>query len=124
MLYVFSVVLSTAGCHSVLHSLACDDSVTTTASSPRKAYSALAIQEDCGATEHATVVTVRRNKWIMRRSANVFVAAGLHDVRLSWRNDNALAVDCLDCYKGDTYTADKQWNEVSITYNLPASALH
>ncbi len=74
----FSVVLLlfiNQGCYTAGHSIFCKDSVRTKATSPNGRYVAETVESDCGATEHETVVRMRRVQGFFRDESDVFATS-------------------------------------------------
>jgi hypothetical protein len=106
------------GCRSIGHLLLCVDSTQSSVISPGGRYIAEVTLSDCSATAHTTVVSVHR-KGLFAGKENVFVVNNGYPIKLSWEGDSTLVVACGNCYPSNTYSIQRQWNDVQVRYNLP-----
>ena len=79
------------GCHQIANFVFCKHFTDSAATSPSGHYIADVISEDCGATEHATLVTIRRKGWISKKE-NLFIVENTHNVKLFWSNVRCCAL--------------------------------
>jgi hypothetical protein len=77
-----ALLVSVWGCHNVANSLLCQHSTESTVASPGGNYVAEVVWEDCGATEHTTIVVIRRTGWFSKKE-NLFTAENTHRINLS-----------------------------------------
>ena len=120
----FSVVLLlfiNQGCYTAGHSIFCKDSVRTKATSPNGRYVAETVESDCGATEHDTVVRMRRVQGFFRDERDVFATSRGNDVRVTWEGGQRLTISCPDCsFRNTTTGTEGKWRDVVIRYVLSA----
>jgi hypothetical protein len=78
------------------------------------------VWEDCGATEHATIVTIRRTGWFSKKE-NLFTVENTHRVDLSWSDSHTLKITCGDCELRDVGQPNRHWLDVTVQYKLPVA---
>jgi hypothetical protein len=100
------------GCHSIGHRLVCSDSTKSSTVSPDHSNLAETVQSDCGATEHDTVVRLRRNRVFASAPEDVFVVSGSHDLKVSWRGNRQLNVNSPTCASQSVQS--KNWRDVVV----------
>jgi hypothetical protein len=89
-----AIVLSVLpGCHRML----CSDRLGQSVVSPDARYVASVLQSDCGAREHATVVELRRNRWLLKDRRIVFLIGGFRSISVAWPTKNELAIVSPTC---------------------------
>jgi hypothetical protein len=106
-----------AGCGGISRALLCNHSTESEAGSPRGNYIAEVILYDCGATEHATVVRIHRNGLFSKKTDLLAVEDTPH-IRLSWRDEYTLSVDCEDCSSRGVQQPKSKWLDVTVQYKL------
>jgi hypothetical protein len=111
------VLLVSLGCHNTMNSLLCNHSTGSKAASPDGRYVAEVFWEDCGATEHATLITTRRTGWLSNQET-LFTVENTHRINLSWSDNRTLNVDCGDCDTRDIGQANRNWLDVTVQYKL------
>jgi hypothetical protein len=109
------------GCYAVGHSILCIDSVRSEAKSPDGRYIAETVETDCGATEHGTVIRVRRNRPFFSDKREVLATSGGHNMRITWDGNQRLIISCPDCTGRDsTRDAESKWRDVLVRCELSA----
>ena len=88
---LLAVVLS--GCRRAL----CSDHVGQSAVSPDGKYVATVLQSECLAKEHATVVELRRNRFLLKDPRIVFLIGGTRDLGVAWQGKSELAIMAPTC---------------------------
>ncbi len=116
-----ALLVSLWGCHNIANSLLCKHSTESKVASPGGHYVAEVVFEDCGATEHATIVTIRRTGWLSKKE-NLFTAENTHRIDLSWIDSHTLNVTCGDCELRDVGQANRRWLDVTVQYKLSVAA--
>jgi hypothetical protein len=101
-------------------SLLCHHSTDSEAASPSQHYIADVVWDDCGATEHATVVTIRR-KGLFSNKTDLLIMEDTHHVKLSWTDEQTLNVHCEDCRPRDIQQTNSKWRDVTVRYRLSAT---
>lgn len=81
------------GCHRML----CSDRLGQSVVSPDGRYVASVLQSDCGAREHATVVELRRNRFLLKDRRIVFLIGGFRTVNVAWPGKSQLAIVSPTC---------------------------
>jgi hypothetical protein len=122
LLPIIAFVLSLVfwSCGNIAHSLLCHHSTQSEAASPGQHYIADVVRDDCGATEHATVVTIRRNGIVSNRT-DLLTVEDTHHIELSWIDEHTLSVRCDDCGPRDVQQTIRQWRDVTVQYKLSAT---
>lgn|SRR5690348_6788952 len=115
------LVATLSGCRNMATSILCSSAVQSNVPSPDGRYIVEVLWEDCGATEHATAVTIRRARWFSLRD-NLFVVESFHPMGLSW-SSQTLKVICGDCKPEDVGQVRRKWLDVTVQYHLPKSGL-
>ncbi len=77
--------------------MVCSDRMGQSAVSPDGRYVATVLQSDCGATEHATVVELRRNRMLLKDRRIVFLIGGFRTVSIAWPSKTQLAIASPTC---------------------------
>jgi hypothetical protein len=86
-------------------------------------YIATLSERNCGATtDFATVVTLREKQfWFFSKTTDMFFAEGRHsNAGVRWVGRRALQVSCLDCDGSRLIRRERQWRDVSVTYEVAA----
>jgi hypothetical protein len=111
------ILLSFSGCVSLLET-GCNNAVKAEMQSADKRYQSTVFERDCGATtDFSTVVNLRSSSSKFDGDEGiVFVAKGLRQVRLRWKNDADLRIECLDCADKDIYKKETSWNNIRVSY--------
>jgi hypothetical protein len=117
---VFLLSLVLWSCGNIVSSLLCHHSTQCEVASPGQRYIADVVLDDCGATEHATVVTIRRNGIVSNRT-DLLTVENTHHVRLSWIDEHTLSIHCEDCGSRDVRQANRNWRDVTVQYKLSAT---
>jgi hypothetical protein len=94
------VLVSLAALLSVLPGcsrMSCSDHVGQSAVSPDGKYVATVLQSECLAREHATVVELRRNRFLLKDPRIVFLIGGFRDISVAWQSKNQLAIMAPTC---------------------------
>src|ERR1700760_4609431 len=76
------LLLGLSGCQRTL----CSDHVGQSAVSPDGKYVATVLQSECLAKEHATVVELRRNRFLLKDPRIVFLIGGTRDLGVAWQD--------------------------------------
>lgn len=92
-LAVLSLLLVLPGCRRV----ACSEHVGQSAVSPDGRYVASVVQSECLAREHATVVELRRNRFLLKDPRIVFLIGGYRDISVAWQSKSQLAIMAPTC---------------------------
>jgi hypothetical protein len=98
----------------------CNHSTESEVASPDPHYIADVVWDDCGATEHATVFTIRRNGILSDRT-DVLTVENTHQVKLSWIDAHTLDVHCEDCKSRDIQQTNLRWRDVTVYYKPSAT---
>jgi hypothetical protein len=99
----------------------CSDRVGQSAVSPDGRYVATVIQSDCGAREHATIVELRRNRFLLKDRRIVFLIGGLRTVNVAWPGKSQLAIVAPTCEPKKIEL--RNWkNDVSVHCEVAATA--
>jgi hypothetical protein len=87
--------------------------------SPHQRYIADVVWDDCGATEHATVITIRRDA-IFSDKADLLTLENTHHVRLSWIDAHTLDIRCEN---GNPRTVQQtnRTRDVRVPYKVSAT---
>jgi hypothetical protein len=88
-----ALLLILPGCRHMV----CSDRLGQSAVSPDGRYIASVLQSDCGAKEHATVVELRRNRFLLKDRRIVFLIGGFRDVGIVWPGKSQLAIVSPTC---------------------------
>jgi hypothetical protein len=80
--------------------------------SPDGRYVANVVQSDCSATEHATLVEVRRNRSLLQDRRSVFVLQGFQNVSVAWSGKHEMSIAAPTCDAEKTRLSN--WNEVNV----------
>jgi hypothetical protein len=111
------VLLVLTGCHRMV----CSDRLGQSVVSPDGRYIATVLQSDCGATEHATVVELRRNRMLLKDRRIVFLIGGFRTVSIAWPSKSQLVIASPTC---ETKKIElRNWkNDVSVRCEVAATA--
>jgi len=71
--------------------------VGQSAVSPDGKYVATVLQSECLAKEHATVVKLQRNRFLLKDPRVVFLIGGIRDIGVEWHGDSELAILAPTC---------------------------
>jgi hypothetical protein len=105
------------GCHHML----CSDRVGQSVVSPDGRYVASVLQSDCGAREHATVVELRRNRFLLKDRRIVFLIGGFQTVGVAWSAKSQLAIVSPTCESKKIEL--RNWkNDVTVRCEVAATA--
>jgi hypothetical protein len=77
--------------------MVCSDRLGPSAVSPDGRYIATILQSDCGARQHATVVELRRNRFLLKDRRIVFLIGGFRDISVAWQSKSQLAIMAPTC---------------------------
>ena len=102
--------------------VSCSDEKRLQVASRDGHYIATLSERDCGATTNfATVVTLREKQFwfLFKKSPDMFFAEGRHtNAGIHWVGMRALQVSCLDCDGSRLILRERQWRDVSVTYEV------
>ena len=93
MISLAALLVVLPGCRHIV----CSDRVGSSAVSPDGRYIAIILQSDCGARQHATVVELRRNRFLLKDRRIVFLIGGFRDISVAWQSKSQLAVMAPTC---------------------------
>lgn len=98
----------------------CSDHMGQSVVSPDGRYVASVLQSDCGAREHATVVELRRNRFLLKDRRIVFLIGGFRTVNIAWSGKNELAIESPTCERNKIEL--RNWkNDVSVRCEVSAT---
>lgn len=107
------------GCHRML----CSDRLGQSAVSPDGRFVATVLQSDCGAREHATVVELRRNRFLLKDPRIVFLIGGFRTISIAWPTKNELAIESPTCEPKRIEL--RNWkNDVSVRCEVAAGTVN
>ena len=90
----------------------CDDAVQSTVVSPDRKSVAEIVQSDCGATEHQSVVRLRRNRMFLSGTDDAMVIMGGHDLKVGWHGNRDLVVTSPTC--DPEVVVSKKWRDIAV----------
>ena len=90
---VAAMLLLVSGCRRAL----CSDRVGQSVVSPDGKYVATVLQSECLSKEHATVVELRRNRFLLKDPRIVFLIGGFRDISVAWQSKTQLAIMAPTC---------------------------
>lgn len=77
--------------------ISCSDHMGQSAVSPDGRYVATVIQSECLTKEHATVVELRRNRFLLKDPRVVFLIGGFRNISVAWQDKSQLAITAPTC---------------------------
>lgn len=94
------LLIALAACLLVLpgcRRISCTDHVGQSVVSPDGRYMARVVQSECLEKEHATVVELRRNRFLLKDPRVVFLIGGFRNISLAWQSKTQLAITAPTC---------------------------